>query len=233
MNYGTINPMANNTWHQKFDSANALLLSIKNAINSSASDVEVASKSMEIRKAFAKFDQELSDLHNALATMGGTAGENARRKGKLSKLQQERALLQESFKARTGITIEKWKNTGKSAKGKGPAEESLETLGMENQQILEHQRNVLDQQDEDADQLYLATQRIKNVGLMIRDELTEQDKLLDTLGAEEDIAIGKLSKEKGRLGKLVELNKNNISFCCVLLLIVGLFVLIFFLLGVL
>uniref|UniRef100_A0A7S1N2H4 t-SNARE coiled-coil homology domain-containing protein n=1 Tax=Eutreptiella gymnastica TaxID=73025 RepID=A0A7S1N2H4_9EUGL len=220
--------MTDKDWLRRFEEANELLISIRNALNGN----QVSQQSMEIRKQFMKFDQNLTDLHTTVSRVGGTSGEQARRKGKLNKMQQERARLQETFKARTGSsTVPKWRPPG-SGSGSGGAAETLQTLGLENDQILQLQTDTMRQQDEDLEGLHTTTLRIKNIGRMIGSELEEQNHLLDVLSEEEDIAIDRLARERKRITTLVNDNKDGISFCCVLVLVVGLVILVLALAGV-
>eukprot|EP00667_Euglena_gracilis_P021286 EG_transcript_23261 len=217
--------MADIDWLRRHDEATGSVVALRTLINDTTTD-----RSVEVRRKFLTLDQQLADLQRTLPQVG-TAGEQARRKGKLSKLQQERALLQQTFQARTGAVIEKFRGARQSPTTT-TGEEGLQTLGLSNEQLLQLQREAMTHQDRDLDDLHSAAVRIKNVGRMIGNELAEQGRLLDDFGDEEDQAIRRMEKERGRIAALMAQNKLGVSFCVVLLLVIVLTILILLLLGV-
>jgi len=235
MNYGTLQAPRNRSraimsdaeWlHRAQEAANALE-TLRAIVNDAAPEREA-----EIRKRFIGFNQLLGELEAQLDRVDGTAGEKSRRRGRLNKMQKDRATLQQLFRDKTGTTLDRTRGPAASPTER-PGEEGLKTLGLGNEQLLRLQHETLTQQNRELDDLHTAAVRIKNVGRMIGSELVEQDRLLDDLADREDVVLGQMQRERGRMNKLMAENKTGISLCLVFILVAILVLLILLLLGVL
>lgn len=83
----------------------------------------------------------------------------------------------------------------------GEPQETSRTTRLDNQQLLQLQKQDFKQQDEQLDQLALAMRRQRELGMAINEELQLQNELLDEMDAEVDHVDSKLHYAQKRAGK--------------------------------
>jgi hypothetical protein len=105
----------------------------------------------------------------------------------------------------------------------GAAAKSLETeqtRGLDNNQILQQQREAIKEQDKGLDKLSESIQKQKQLGLTIHDELVQQTAMLGELEDQVDGTTGLLKKEQSHVLQVLKESKMNGLICCVVLLII-------------
>jgi hypothetical protein len=225
--------MADKEWLQRFENTKRYLDSVRVDIVDSEQGV-LANMGIEIRRSFKKLDYELLQLHDTLdsSSLELPSREQTRRKKMLSTLQQDRAELE--FKGASAIDSRERKAL--LGKGKGHAmehpAEPANALPMEDEQILQLQRDVLQQQEVDLDSLHDTIQRTKHIGLLIGNELNEHNKLLSGLEDDVNATTHRIQNERRRVDKLLMKSKATCGVCVLFLLIVGLSLLMLIVLGV-
>jgi regulator of vacuolar morphogenesis len=73
----------------------------------------------------------------------------------------------------------------------GPARETEKTRDKDNQEVLMLQRQIMQEQDMDVDELAKAVRRLKELGIGINEEMVEQQQLLDILDQDVDRCVYK------------------------------------------
>jgi regulator of vacuolar morphogenesis len=68
----------------------------------------------------------------------------------------------------------------------GPAKETDRTRDKDNQEVLQLQKQIMEDQDMDVEQLTTAVRRLKELGVGINEELVEQQEMLDMLDQDVD-----------------------------------------------
>eukprot|EP00996_Jenningsia_fusiforme_P003307 NODE_4106_length_862_cov_12.396064_g3788_i0.p1 GENE.NODE_4106_length_862_cov_12.396064_g3788_i0~~NODE_4106_length_862_cov_12.396064_g3788_i0.p1 ORF type:complete len:245 (-),score=51.74 NODE_4106_length_862_cov_12.396064_g3788_i0:127-756(-) len=178
----------------------------------------------EMRRNMRKLESEIGDLKVALVEAKMPPREIQRRKQLLVKLQERRDELELRSQEKQGKG---------NRRHNDPVAETADSLALDNTQLLQQQRNVIDRQDKDLDSLHDTVLRTKNIGLMIGNELNEHDRLLGTLENEVETTTSKIQNERRRLDKLIEKNKGRFGLCAVCILILVLLVLLLFVFKVL
>mmetsp|Transcript_24706 Transcript_24706/g.84508 ORF Transcript_24706/g.84508 Transcript_24706/m.84508 type:complete len:228 (-) Transcript_24706:19-702(-) len=113
-----------------------------------------------------------------------------------------------------------------------PAQETARTAGRDERGLLAMQREMMDEQDEEIDELSRLVSSTKNIALTVNEELDLHNRLLDDLEDDVDHTYARLRKGI-KLAKRVARKAGNCSYlACIVLLVVGLVVLILFCLKV-
>merc|ERR1719317_1702306 len=100
------------------------------------------------------------------------------------------------------------------------AEETIDTMGKSNEQILAmHDRKLVDQ-DEALDQICDGVKRLRHVGYDINIELDVQERLLGDIDHEMDIAKNKVDGNIIRVERFSQKTKDKGGCCLMLLLLV-------------
>ena len=84
----------------------------------------------------------------------------------------------------------------------GPAKETERTREVDNTGVLQLQRDIMEEQDEDVLELGKAVSRMKEMGIRINEELVVQNKMLDLLDGDVDRVQSKLDVGKKRIAKI-------------------------------
>eukprot|EP00033_Pygsuia_biforma_P001087 GCRY01001238.1.p1 GENE.GCRY01001238.1~~GCRY01001238.1.p1 ORF type:complete len:229 (+),score=30.61 GCRY01001238.1:257-943(+) len=111
--------------------------------------------------------------------------------------------------------------------GSQPPKETARTQGLNNDQIVFMQQQMMEEQDQGVDALLATVQQQKHLGYAISDELDLQKGLLDDLDGEVDKTQGNLKRQGRRLNKLSKSSKQGMGIGCVIFLIILLVVGIF------
>lgn len=84
----------------------------------------------------------------------------------------------------------------------GPLKETERTRELDNSGVLQLQRQVMEEQDEDVMSLGKTVSRLKDMGIMINEELELQNEMLGILDSDVDRHQGKMDVAKKRIGKI-------------------------------
>lgn len=85
----------------------------------------------------------------------------------------------------------------------GQPQETERTRGVENQQLLQMQREDMKDQDKELEKLSAVINRQKELGVAINEELALQNELLDELDTEVDRTSAKLNYASKKIGKIL------------------------------
>lgn len=99
-----------------------------------------------------------------------------------------------------------WKGTG-AAKPSGrvlggPLKETERTRELDNSGVLQLQKQVMQEQDEDVMAMGKAVSRLKDMGIMINEELAIQNEMLGLVEQDADRVKGKIDVARKRIGKI-------------------------------
>ncbi|KAM0665184.1 hypothetical protein MY5147_007894 [Beauveria neobassiana] len=140
----------------------------------------------------AKMEREgLDKLANSMPTSAGNSSSSARGGGGLAASSPEKAKLLNG--ARPG---------GRRLGGGAPASETDKTRELDNQGVLLLQKQEMETQDLQLDQLTAIIRRQKEMGLQINEEVERQTQMLDVLDEDEARVRGKLGVANKRIQKM-------------------------------
>ncbi len=97
---------------------------------------------------------------------------------------------------------------------------------LDNQQIHEHHKNVLQEQDEQLDRLGNSIGRQRELSIQIGDELDEHVQMLDEVEVHMDRQLSKMGKARKSLGNIARKANNNKQITTIVVLIIVLVLLI-------
>ena len=97
---------------------------------------------------------------------------------------------------------------------------------MDNQQIHEYHKNVLQEQDEQLDRLGDSIGRQRELSIQIGDELDEHVQMLDEVEVHMDRQLSKMGKARKSLGSVARKAKDNKQITAIVVLIIILLLLI-------
>lgn len=75
----------------------------------------------------------------------------------------------------------------------GPAKETERTRELDNQGVLQLQKQIMQEQDEDAQDLALVVRRMREMGVAINQEIVEQNVMLGLLDEDVDRYVTRLT----------------------------------------
>ncbi|KAL0209030.1 hypothetical protein P9112_011617 [Eukaryota sp. TZLM1-RC] len=110
---------------------------------------------------------------------------------------------------------------------RGPVTETEDTTGRSNQDLLQSQQDKLRTFDKDIDTLAKAVRSTHEVGIAIKDELDEQEVLIDDITHRVGTTADNVNRTDSRLQRLAKNSKSKCLYCLILLLLIGVFVLLF------
>lgn len=84
----------------------------------------------------------------------------------------------------------------------GPLKETEQTRGLDNSGVLQLQKQVMQEQDEDVLSLGKTVAKLKDMGIMINEELSIQNEMLGLVEHDVDRVQGKIDVAKRRIGKI-------------------------------
>lgn len=84
----------------------------------------------------------------------------------------------------------------------GPAKETEQTRELDNEGVLQLQKQIMTEQDEDVKDLTKVVRRMREMGVMINEEVVEQNAMLGLLGDDVDRVDGKIRIAKKRINKI-------------------------------
>lgn len=84
----------------------------------------------------------------------------------------------------------------------GPAQETDRTRELDNQGVLQLQKRVMGEQEQDVLEIGRAVTRMKEMGIMINEELVVQNQMLDLLDQDTDRVQSKIDVAKKRIRKI-------------------------------
>ncbi|KAK6454140.1 Phox homologous domain-containing protein [Scheffersomyces xylosifermentans] len=85
----------------------------------------------------------------------------------------------------------------------GPPQETKDTIGLDNKDLLQRQVQIHQQQDQELEQLRLIVARQRQIGEMINAEVEEQNELLDQFNEEVESTSNKLSSARRKARNLL------------------------------
>ena len=84
----------------------------------------------------------------------------------------------------------------------GPAQETDRTRELDNQGVLQLQKQVMGEQEQDVLEIGKAVTRMKEMGIMINEELVVQNEMLSMMDQDVDRVQGKIDVAKKRIKKI-------------------------------
>jgi hypothetical protein len=120
---------------------------------------------------------------------------------------------------------------GKGRGSRGPVKETSETLGMDDEDMVQVQEQVLKQQDQSLDAIHAQVRRVNMIAENIRDEGGLQDKLLDEIYDEQENVNAKMAKEQRLMEKVYRNSGNGKGMCLICLLVAAVVVVVLFILN--
>jgi len=84
----------------------------------------------------------------------------------------------------------------------GPAKETNRTRELDNQGVLQLQKQIMQEQDMDVEELNKTVRRMREVGVAINEELEDQNPLLEMMDEDVDRVGAKIDIAKGRIKKI-------------------------------
>ncbi|PNS20080.1 Vacuolar morphoproteinsis protein 7 [Sphaceloma murrayae] len=84
----------------------------------------------------------------------------------------------------------------------GPAKETERTRELDNRQVLQLQKDVMEEQEQDVLEIGKAVSRMKEMGILINEELVVQNQMLGLVEADVDRVQSKLDVGKKRIAKI-------------------------------
>jgi len=86
--------------------------------------------------------------------------------------------------------------------GGGPAKETERTRELDNEGVLQLQKQIMQEQEMDVEDLTKVVRRMREMGIAINEELVEQGQLLEMLDQDVDRVDAKVNIAKKRVGKI-------------------------------
>jgi regulator of vacuolar morphogenesis len=84
----------------------------------------------------------------------------------------------------------------------GPLKETERTRELDNSGVVQLQKQIMDEQEEDVMELGKTVAKLKDMGIMVNEELTIQNEMLGLLEQDTDRVQGKIDVAKKRIGKI-------------------------------
>ncbi|KAG9993898.1 Phox-like protein, partial [Aureobasidium melanogenum] len=84
----------------------------------------------------------------------------------------------------------------------GPAQETDKTRELDNSGVLQLQKRIMGEQEQDVLEIGKAVTRMKEMGIMINEELVVQNEMLNMLDTDVDRVQGKIDVAKKRINKI-------------------------------
>ena len=84
----------------------------------------------------------------------------------------------------------------------GPLKETDKTRELDNSGVLQLQKQVMEEQEQDVLEIGKAVSRMKEMGIMINEELVVQNQMLNLLEGDVDRVQGKIDVGKKRIEKI-------------------------------
>ncbi|ODV78867.1 uncharacterized protein CANTADRAFT_26004 [Suhomyces tanzawaensis NRRL Y-17324] len=171
---------------------------LKSEINDQNSAPSLAEK-IKLREKFNKVYQPcLVNLVNSLNRLNISKHEHGRRQSQLSEVKNLLNGLIDSLEAvqREALVL----GPPQARRVFGKPQETAETLGLNNKELLQQQVQVHQKQDQEIEQLRKIIQRQRQIGEAINQEVGEQNELLDQFNDEVDRTADKvkLARKKAR-----------------------------------
>jgi t-SNARE complex subunit (syntaxin) len=104
------------------------------------------------------------------------------------------------------------------------AHDDEHTRGMDTHALLQEQDQIMREQDRGLETIHASAQRLKQVGMVIGDELDDQNEMLEELNDGFDNTQRRLTRETQHVVHVSEKAKAGGMFCCIFLLIVAIIV---------
>jgi regulator of vacuolar morphogenesis len=173
----------------------------------------VDEQTLQGKKSIASVNLRLNALGDALdqesIAKNLTDGELIRRKDVIRNLKIEKDELSRHFVSKRHLagseatSSKRWPTSSSSGpRVFGKVDETDETRGRDNRQVLELQNSLVQQQDEQLDQMLNVVKRQKEIGRAIGDELDLQNQLLGELDQRVDFTKSRLSGAGKQLKRL-------------------------------
>lgn len=143
------------------------------------------------RDEVVKARKEMASLENMLSTFTARSDEGGQ-------AQASGAEREELFKSAGGATTA---GGGRRVLG-GPLKETERTRELDNEGVLQLQKQIMQEQDLDVGDLTKVVQRMKEMGIQINNELELQNEMLGLLDQDVNRVEGKIGVAKKRLGKI-------------------------------
>lgn len=131
----------------------------------------------------------LQDVLNTLAVKSALAGAAEKSKQALQSNEVAKPSLLSNTSTRSGRVL-------------GVAKETERTRELDNEGVLQLQKQVMQEQDLDVDELTKVVRRMRELGIQINEELEEQTEMLEFVDEDVDRVQAKVNIAKKRIGKI-------------------------------
>ncbi len=190
-----------------------------------------AEENAEIERYMRELDESIHRMDRELESGNYPDAEYNKRRGMLGDLTKKTGDLRKRRNGRGGANksdlLGAQAGGGKGRGSRGPAKETSETLGMDDEDMVRMQEQVLKQQDQSLDQIHAQVRRVNMIAENIRDEGMLQDKLLDEIYDEQENVNAKMQKEQRLMEKVYRNSGNGKGMCLICLLVLAIVVLLY------
>lgn len=229
MSYNLADP---EDWYQQY---NAVQRKIQTQLDKFPKTISSLNDRSNIRKLLKKSKEEVADLKSNINILNVSKTDKATRKDQCDELNSLISKLESKLSEKKNVQdlLEKREEKYRNWK---PENESSETRGMDNGEILAYQNRVMEQQDQSVDKLISSLNRVKDISKNIGDELDEHTVLLNDLNHETIKVKSNIDRQNRRISSVTK--KAGIAiFLIVILILFIIFIIIvllvmkFFVLG--
>ncbi|XP_065826749.1 syntaxin-8-like [Oscarella lobularis] len=234
--------MSTRDWVADCDSLSQMGVAIMEKINERNQqrmrDSNPSKLNSTIRSQLNSFQRELNQLKTSLSKATSsyhiTEGEARRRQDKVDNLSARLKQLNEAFREEsTSQSRARDSQRSQLIGGRQPMggssnpwqeeEESEETRGLTNDEMIVQHQQIMREQDEGLEELSKAVERQKLIGLTIHDEVDRQDEIIDNLGNKVDRTTGRIERETRHVER-IRVKASDKGLCCVVVLLLILIV---------
>eukprot|EP00002_Diphylleia_rotans_P040953 TRINITY_DN9843_c0_g1_i2.p1 TRINITY_DN9843_c0_g1~~TRINITY_DN9843_c0_g1_i2.p1 ORF type:complete len:240 (-),score=62.99 TRINITY_DN9843_c0_g1_i2:333-1052(-) len=215
-----------------------ILADINNRNRLQQSGMNVSKQNAQIRKSIKELDEKIELLDDAVKlqlrniSSNLSEKESLRRQDKMMDLKLKRDELKVMHQKgpsenQSALFAPSRASQGRAwgnAAGKS-IQETEETRELSSDELVQVQRQRMQEQDALIERIGMSVDRQKQIGLTIHDELTEQNKMLEDLEDQVDHTTSRLSREQQRINKILKKSSTKWLMCCLFISIV-LFVLL-------
>jgi len=214
---------------------------LRNGQKSAQKNTQIRNSINNLGKEIIKLDDTLNKIARNPQTYNITDNELSRRRDMVNNLRNKKDELAAVLSQGDSVAQESGKNPnrdsllgsgekkpGSRAFGPAAAKETEETLGHEDEDILQMQQSKIKDQDDLLDALHDSVTKQKQLGYAIHDELGLQSRLLDDIEHDVDKVTNKTKNANNALTKLSKKAKTGGAICIVVILIIILILLLVF-----
>eukprot|EP01156_Anaeramoeba_ignava_P005054 Anaeramoba_ignava/a242964_35.p1 GENE.a242964_35~~a242964_35.p1 ORF type:complete len:233 (-),score=77.06 a242964_35:49-747(-) len=174
---------------------------------------EIQKNFAEIKKEMARLDSLLTEAFKNPQKEDIPIVELERRKNKIRKVQNQYEVTSNKFNHYN------FETQPLLSEPQQIYEETNETKGLDDHQLIDYQKKVMEDQDNDLEAMYHSIKNQQHIAINISEELDVHDKILNDLGKSSDKVEVKLKIHTRRGNKLGKITTKKGLICLIVLLI--------------